>query len=121
METGNMVSEVINTIYSELFREGWIIVIVCYVVGSIMKNALPKLNNQIIVPVLSVLGALLAVLLPSVFAGCGIRLSITKGLICGWASTGIHQFIKAFIRIKSNKISNMDDLVALFKASEEEK
>lgn len=119
MQTGDMMTELIATVYNELFREGWIIVIVCYVVGSIMKNAMPKLNNQIIVPVLSVLGALLALLLPSVFAGSGIRLSITKGLICGWASTGIHQFFKAFIKLKSNKITNLNDLIELFKAPEE--
>ncbi len=68
-----------------------VVLVICIVVGIILKNVLP-IDNKYIPVIMAVLGAILACV------NGGVTLNvIAAGLVTGLASTGLHQVFKQLL------------------------
>lgn len=66
------------------------IVVLCFVVGLLIKHAFKKIDNKYIPLIVACSGVVLACL-----ASHSITIdAIAQGIISGWASTGVHQTFK---------------------------
>lgn len=92
-----MINVLSSYIYDNIVKEGLIITIICYVAGSVLKNAIPKFDNQKIVPTLTLLGAILSLILHP-FVNDSIVMGVFKGMVAGWGAVGLHQFGKSLIK-----------------------
>lgn len=93
--------------YVNFIKEGLIVIIACFVIGAIVKHLIPKVNNNWIVPIVSVCGIVLALAMP--MSGDTNKVLIgAKGLIMGWASTGGFEFVRGLIRLGIVKIPGVD-------------
>lgn len=90
--------EVITQVYDMLLSDGILILLACYVVGNIITRCIPKINNNYTVPLLSLTGIVLMMLIPSVYPDDPTSVRLVKGLILGWSSTGLHEFLKGLVK-----------------------
>lgn len=66
------------------------IVVLCCVIGAIVKHLFDKIDNRYIPVIVACSGVVLACL-----AGHSVTIdNIAQGIISGWASTGVHQTFK---------------------------
>lgn len=96
--------EIWNYLYLTFIKEGLFITIACYVFGQILVKCINKIDNNLTVPILSITGAVLVLLIPSIFSDDPMVVRIIKGVILGWASTGFHELIKGVVRLGIIKI-----------------
>lgn len=103
--------QIITYLVKNFLNDGFIIIVACYALGSIIKHLLPKINNNWIVPINTLAGIVMAIAVPTIYANDPISLVILKGMTMGWASTGVHQFGKtlvALVRLGVLKIPGLD-------------
>ena len=82
------------------------VVAVCFVVGYLIKNSIPKIPNKCIPSVLTVVGAIVGAIISA--AGGDASLSsigngFISGAISGLASTGSYEFIINAFGLKNKK------------------
>lgn len=66
------------------------IVVLCCVIGAIIKHLFDKIDNRYIPVIVACSGVVLACL-----AGQSVTIeNVAQGIISGWASTGVHQTFK---------------------------
>lgn len=95
--------DITQYLYDAFIRDGLLVIIACYVIGNIITRALPKINNNHTVPILSLTGVVLVFVLGTYAAEpAGTR--VVKGFILGWSSTGFHELIKSLVRFGYIKI-----------------
>lgn len=102
--------DIFQYLFDTLFKDGLLVILACYVFGNIITKALPKIDKNITVPILTIAGAGLVFILGT-FPGEGIGIRIVKGCILGWSSTGLHELLKAFVRLGYIKIPGYDSYV----------
>lgn len=82
------------------------VVAVCFVVGYLIKNSIPKIPNKCIPSVVTVVGAIAGVII-SAASGDASLSSISNGFISGaisgLASTGSYEFIINAFGLKNKK------------------
>lgn len=84
---------VMEFILNLLVGEGLIIAVATFVVGEIVKG-LNFIPNKYIPLIGGVLGIILGVIMPGVFAEKDVISSAVLGLILGWAATGGYETIR---------------------------
>mgnify|MGYP003310599009 CR=1 FL=1 len=84
--------EILNFILNLFVEEGIIIAVAAFVVGEIVKPL--KVPNKLIPLIGGILGILLGIFLPTVFADKDIVTSAILGLALGWGATGGYETIK---------------------------
>lgn len=84
--------EIFNFIINLFVEEGIIIAVASFVVGQIIKPL--KVPNKFIPLIGGVLGAVLGIVLPTVFEGKDIVTCGILGLVLGWGATGGYETIK---------------------------
>lgn len=73
------------------------ILILCLVIGYIIKNWVPNASNQIIPTTVLILGMILSVVI-AINSGTTITVeTFAMGAISGLASTGLHQVFKTWL------------------------
>lgn len=80
-----------------------VIVIICAIIGYLVKNTIP-LDNKYIPTIVAVLGLGLSFWIN----GALTPETIASGLASGLASTGLHQFVKTWLDGLSSSSSNTD-------------
>ena len=90
--------DLITYLYEMFLKDGLLIVVACYVIGNIITRCVPKINNNNTVPILSILGAILMIAIPSIYAEDPMIVRIIKGIILGWSSTGLHELFKSLAK-----------------------
>lgn len=88
---------------SELLQNnGIILLLLCYVIGEAIKRSpkFDKIPNDNIPVICAIIGGIIAALTPSLFAGEDISIKIFKGMILGFASTGIYETIRNYKNTK---------------------
>ncbi len=92
--------EIITTKIAEavgdLIENGIVIFGLCYIMGYSIKNTkcLKKIPNDMIPFIGMALGAAIAVIAPSIFIDDTMLVKIFKGIILGWAPTGLYETIR---------------------------
>lgn len=84
--------EIFNFIINLFVEEGIIIAVASFVVGQIIKPL--KVPNKFIPLIGGVLGAVLGIVLPTVFEGKDIVTCGILGLVLGWGATGGYETVK---------------------------
>lgn len=84
--------EIFNFIINLFVEEGIIIAVAAFIVGQIIKPL--KVPNKFIPLIGGVLGAVLGIVLPTVFEGKDIVTCGILGLALGWGATGGYETIK---------------------------
>ena len=84
--------EIFNFIINLFVEEGIVIAVASFVVGQIIKPL--KVPNKFIPLIGGVLGAVLGIVLPTVFEGKDIVTCGILGLALGWGATGGYETIK---------------------------
>jgi hypothetical protein len=84
--------EILNFILNLFVEEGIIIAVAAFIVGEIVKPL--KVPNKLIPLIGGILGILLGIFLPTVFADKDIVTSAILGLALGWGATGGYETIK---------------------------
>lgn len=66
------------------------IVVLCLVIGAVIKHLFKKIDNRYIPVIVACCGVVLACV-----AGHSVTMdAVAQGIISGWASTGLHQTYK---------------------------
>jgi hypothetical protein len=84
---------ILEFISNLLVDEGIVIAVAAFVVGQILKG-FKKIPNNIIPLVGGLLGIILGIAIPDIFAGKDIVTSGVLGLALGWAATGGYETIR---------------------------
>lgn len=95
--------DITQYLYDTFIRDGLLVIIACYVIGNIITRALPKINNNHTVPILSLTGVVLVFALGT-YTAEPIGTRVVKGFVLGWSSTGFHELIKSLVRFGYIKI-----------------
>lgn len=95
--------DITQYIFDTFISEGLLVIIACYVLGNIITKLISKINNNHTVPILSVAGAVLVLVLGT-YPSDPVGVRIVKGCVLGWSSTGMHELFKAFVRLGYIKI-----------------
>lgn len=107
VDTVSATEYLMNFLYENFIKEGLIVIIACFVIGMIIKHLIPKVNNDWIVPIVSLCGIFLSLCMP--MSGDTNKVLIaTKGLIMGWASTGGFEFARGLIKLGVLKLPLID-------------
>lgn len=92
-------------VYDTFLKDGGILVLlVCYAVGNYITRVNKTIDNNATVPILTVLGIVLVFIIPGLYGTDAISIRIIKGALLGWASTGLHEFLKGIVRLGIIKI-----------------
>lgn len=87
--------ELAMSLFQSIFEEGLFILIVCYVVGELVKK-FNRIENRYIPVIVSIVGVVVALLCKNtVFPADTYIIVGFKGLILGWASTGGYELIRS--------------------------
>lgn len=84
--------EIFNFIVNLFVEEGIIIAVAAFIVGQIIKSL--KVPNKFIPLIGGVLGAVLGIVLPTVFVGKDVVTCGILGLALGWGATGGYETVK---------------------------
>lgn len=84
---------ILEFISNLLVDEGIVIAVAAFVVGQILKG-FKKIPNNIIPLVGGLLGIILGIAIPDIFAGKDIVTSGVLGLALGWAATGGYETVR---------------------------
>ena len=90
--------DITQYIFDTFISEGLLVIIACYVLGNVITKSIPKINNNHTVPILSVAGAALVLVLGT-YPADPVGTRVLKGFILGWSSTGMHELFKALVRL----------------------
>lgn len=115
----DMVQYIIDFMYENFIKEGLIIIIACFCIGEFVKHLVPRIDNDWIVPIVSICGIILSLALPMPGDTNKVLIGV-KGFIMGLASTGGFEFFKRCARIGIIKIPGID-LKKYFGVTKEEK
>lgn len=96
--------DIIAYIYAAFAKEGLLIIIACYVLGQILVKCVKHISNDLTVPIISLTGAILMLLIPTIYADDPLTVRLIKGVILGWSSTGLHELMKGLVRLGVIKI-----------------
>lgn len=84
--------EIFNFIVNLFVEEGIIIAVAAFIVGQIIKSL--KVPNKFIPLICGILGAILGIILPTVFVGKDVVTCGILGLALGWGATGGYETVK---------------------------
>jgi len=84
--------EIFDFIVNLFVDDGIIIAVAAFIVGQIIKSL--KVPNKFIPLICGVLGAVLGIVLPTVFVGKDIVTCGILGLALGWGATGGYETVK---------------------------
>ena len=84
--------EIFDFIVNLFVDDGIIIAVAAFIVGQIIKSL--KVPNKFIALIGGVLGAVLGIVLPTVFEGKDIVTCGILGLALGWGATGGYETVK---------------------------
>lgn len=84
--------EIFDFIVNLFVDDGIIIAVAAFIVGQIIKSL--KVPNKFIPLICGVLGAILGIVLPTVFVGKDIVTCGILGLALGWGATGGYETVK---------------------------
>lgn len=100
-----------NFLYENLIKEGILIILACFVLGWIVKHCLPRIDNNWIVPIVSICGVILALAMPMP-GDANKVVTAVKGMILGWASTGGYELFRGAAKIIGpEKLKHIVDLL----------
>lgn len=83
---------ILEFILNLFMEDGIIIAVAAFIVGQIIKSI--NVPNKFIPLIGGVLGAVLGIVLPSVFVGKDVITCAILGLALGWGATGGYETIK---------------------------
>lgn len=83
---------ILEFILNLFMEDGIIIAVAAFIVGQIIKSI--NVPNKFIPLIGGILGAILGIVLPSVFVGKDIVTCAILGLALGWGATGGYETIK---------------------------
>ena len=83
---------ILEFILNLFMEDGIIIAVAAFIVGQIIKSI--NVPNKFIPLIGGILGAILGIVLPSVFVGKDVITSAILGLALGWGATGGYETIK---------------------------
>lgn len=84
--------EIFDFIVNLFVDDGIIIAVAAFIVGQIIKSL--KVPNKFIPLICGVLGAVLGIVIPTVFVGKDIVTCGILGLALGWGATGGYETVK---------------------------
>ena len=84
--------EIFDFIVNLFVDDGIIIAVAAFIVGQIIKSL--KVPNKFIPLICGVLGAVLGIVLPTVFVGKDVVTCGILGLALGWGATGGYETVK---------------------------
>lgn len=84
--------EIFDFIVNLFVDDGIIIAVAAFIVGQIIKSL--KVPNKFIPLICGILGAVLGIVLPTVFVGKDIVTCGILGLALGWGATGGYETVK---------------------------
>ena len=84
--------EIFDFIVNLFVDDGIIIAVAAFIVGQIIKSL--KVPNKFIPLICGVLGAILGIVLPTVFVGKDVVTCGILGLALGWGATGGYETVK---------------------------
>ena len=84
--------EIFDFIVNLFVDDGIIIAVAAFIVGQIIKSL--KVPNKFIALIGGVLGAVLGIILPTVFVGKDVVTCGILGLALGWGATGGYETVK---------------------------
>ena len=84
--------EIFDFIVNLFVDDGIIIAVAAFIVGQIIKSL--KVPNKFIPLICGVLGAILGIILPTVFVGKDVVTCGILGLALGWGATGGYETVK---------------------------
>lgn len=84
--------EIFDFIVNLFVEDGIIIAVAAFIVGQIIKSL--KVPNKFIPLICGVLGAILGIVLPTVFVGKDVVTCGILGLALGWGATGGYETVK---------------------------
>ena len=79
---------------------------ICFVVGYLIKNSIPKIPNKCIPPLVTVVGAIIGAVISAINGDASISAignGFISGAISGLASTGSYEFIVNIFGLKNKK------------------
>lgn len=79
---------------------------ICFVVGYLIKNSIPKIPNKCIPPVVTVIGAIVGAIISAIGGDASLSSvsdGFISGAISGLASTGSYEFIVNIFGLKNKK------------------
>lgn len=83
---------ILEFILNLFMEDGIIIAVAAFIVGQIIKSI--NVPNKFIPLIGGILGAILGIVLPSVFVGKDVITCAILGLALGWGATGGYETIK---------------------------
>ena len=87
------IMELVMTLFQSIFEEGIFILVICFVIGELIKK-IDKINNNFIPLIISITGVIVALLCKGfIFPEDPYIMVGFKGLILGWSSTGGYELI----------------------------
>lgn len=93
-----------NNIYQyiiDLFvGNGLIIAVGTFVTGEIIKKSIKVIHKDFIPLIGGIIGILLGIFIPDIFAGKDLLTAAICGLALGWASTGGYETVKNLVNRK---------------------
>lgn len=84
--------EIFDFIVNLFVDDGIIIAVAAFIVGQIIKSL--KVPNKFIPLICGILGAILGIILPTVFVGKDVVTCGILGLALGWGATGGYETVK---------------------------
>lgn len=86
----------VATSIGDLLSNGIIIFLLCFILGKAIKQIkfLGKIPNDYIPFICMTVGAVIALLCPTIFVEDTVIIRIFKGIILGWAPTGMYEMIR---------------------------
>ena len=84
--------EIFDFIVNLFVDDGIIIAVAAFIVGQIIKSL--KVPNKFIPLICGILGAVLGIVLPTVFVGKDVVTCGILGLALGWGATGGYETVK---------------------------
>ena len=109
------IMELAMSLFQSIFEEGLFILIVCYVVGELVKK-FNKIENRFIPVIVSIVGIAVALVCKTtVFPEDTYIITGFKGLILGWASTGGYELIRNKKQSTEQIVEEEEDFDELYK------
>lgn len=100
---GDALNQVWQGLWNGFVKDGLVIIIACAAIGWIVKHK-TKIKNDTIPIICGIVGAVLAIVIPEMYAEDSNILAIIKGLAMGVASTGIHQIGRSIVNLKFKEV-----------------
>lgn len=94
--------KVFELIIQLFLDDGVIIAVGVYVLGEIIKKAIPAIKNDFIPLIGGIVGIALGLTIPNIFVGADIITKAIYGLALGWAATGGYETVTRLFNKEEN-------------------